>query len=262
MTGRSEIVAGAWIARAAILGALLAISSCSTLPVSNVGALDPRFSWPCDRLVVEWAVPADILEQALEPSLEVREAAGEGNLQLQVMHCRPGRPAAGIEQYISYAIVLVPLVEGSAPVALTRSPPDGGWLALHRAAASGPARVLLEELGYAVVEAAQDFAITGTRGRVSVEVELQFDAGRVSIKANPTGDSSSWTDYVAYVGSGAGYVSTFFGEEVSERYLASATVRFEGKTPLSRFNLGASPAVVKLDRQLVSERVYWRLPSG
>ena len=122
--------------------------------------------------------------------------------------------------------------------------------------------MLLEELGYAVVETAQDFAITRTHGRVSVEVELQFGAGRISIEANPSDDSSTWKDYVAYIGSGVGYVSTFFGEEVSERSLASATVRFEGETPLSRFNLGATPAVVRLDRRLVSERVYWRLPSG
>lgn len=249
------------IVAAVILGSLPALTGCSSTPVSRVSALDARIDWPCDRLVVEWAVATELLEQVLDPSLELRQADGMGRLQLEVMHCKPRIPAGEDQENLAYANIVVPVMERSAPIALTRVS-SAGWFYLQQAAASGPARSLMEEFGYPVTAAAQGFSITESGRRLRVEAELQFGAGRISIEALTDGRPSSWSRSSAYIGSGAGYVSAFFGEEASDRYSASAIVRFEGRTPLSGFGLTASPYAASLDRGLTSDRVYWRLPTG
>ena len=204
---------------------------------------------------------ADRLQQMLGEPLQVRHIQGAGRLQLHVLHCEPARPVKRNSQALSYAYVLVPVLEDTAPIRITRIP-SGGWLALEDATASGAARRLLEKFGYPVLEATQVFKIDDTNGEASVAIELKFANGRITIDANPDGDPSSQSAYTAYLGTGDGYVSAYFGEEVSDRSPASVSVRFEGQTPLSKFGLRSTPLSATLDRRLVSDRIYWRVPTG
>ena len=130
------------------------------------------------------------------------------------------------------------------------------------AAANGPAQTLLTSLGYPVIEARQDFRITEENGEIVVLIELQFPNGRIAIEARPTGDPYPRETHVAYLGGGDGYVSAYFGKEVSTRSEASAAVRFEGETVLSEFELSGVPTAATLDRQLTADRVFWRMPAS
>ena len=206
-------------------------------------------------------MPAETLEHMLDPTLELRLHDGEGRLQLAVMNCTSRQPVGEGNPVLAYSYVVLPVAGRSAPIALTRVPSDG-WLFIRQAAASGAARALMEEFGYPVVASTQDFTVSRIDGRLRVEVELQFGSGRIWIEARPMGEPAPWSGTMAYIGTGAGYVSAFFGEEVSDRLAASAIVRLEGQTPLSGLGLTTSSVVARLDRGLTSDRVYWRLPAG
>ena len=257
----SGIAAASLIARTATVTAAMALAACGSTIVSRTGPLDARFAWPCDRLILEWAVEPDRLQQMVSAPLKVRRIQGAGRLQLHVMHCQAARPAWRDSRALSYAYVLVAVLGDTAPIGITLIPPDG-WFAMPHAAAGGAARTLLEGLGYLVIEAAQHFTITQADGASEVAIELSFGEGRISIGAQPDRDPSDYNAYSAYLGNGDGYVSAFFGREVSERYSASATVRFAGQTPLSRMGLGSTPVAAVLDRGLVSDRIFWRIPGG
>ena len=246
---------------AAILAVSLAIGGCSAGAVSKVGALDPRLAWPCDRLLVEWAVKAPRLEAAIAEEFSIREFDGAGRLQLHVMQCKPEPSASENSQELAYAYVLVPISGDSAPIALTRIPSDG-WFALQQAAANEPMLSLLGEFGYPVVESAQSFTIAETNGEESIAIELQFGSGRVLVEASATGDSSIQTADVAYFSRADGLASVYFGQEVSERHKAWASVRLEGQTLLSGFDLTAPPQRAILDRRLIADRIFWRVPAG
>lgn len=245
----------------AILAVSVAIGGCSAGAVSRVGALDPRLAWPCDRLLVEWAVEAPRLEAAVSEELSIRESDGAGQLQLHVLQCRPGRSASENPQTLAYAYVLVPISGDSAPIALTRIPSDG-WFALQQAAANEPMLSLLEEFGYPVVESAQSFAIAETNGKESIAIELQFGDGRILVEASARGEPLVQSADVAYFSDGNGFASIYFGQEVSERWEAWASVRLEGQTPLSGFGLTAPPERVILDRHLIADRIFWRVPAS
>ena len=66
----------------------------------------------------------------------------------------------------------------------------------------------------------------------------------------------------AYLRDGQGFVSIYFGEEKSVSFAASASVRLEGETFLSGFDLSLEPIAVTFERRLVSDRIFWRLPMG
>ena len=241
--------------------AVLAAAGCGTTRDSSVTALDSRLAWPCDRLVVEWAVAPERLQAGLGEGLEIRRSDGTGRVQLHVLHCVP-EPSEGSEpQSLAYAYSAVPVLGDSSPVVLTRIPPDG-WFVLQRAAANGPAQTLLTSLGYVVDEAQQDFRIAEENGETVVSIELQFANGRIAIEARPIGDPLPRETRVAFLGGGDGHVSAYFGKEGSVRFEASAAVRFEGETVLSEFELSGAPAAATLDRELTSDRVFWRMPVG
>ena len=247
-----------------ILAAAIAVAgaACSSAPVSKTRALDSRLAWPCDRLVVEWAVDAEHAQQLVGQSLRVRTMDGAGRLRLQVMRCEPSAPAAPPtqdSQPLSFAYVLVPVAGEDAPIGITGIPADG-WLSLRHVVASADSHALFADLGHEIIVAAQDFTIHESNGGMSIAVQLAFDNGLISIDANSTVSPSARTASSAYFGLGDGFVSAYFGEENSVRQAASATVRIVGETPLAPFDLAESPAMASLDRRLVSDRVYWRIP--
>ena len=247
--------------KTAILIAVLATVACSSIPESRIGALDPRLGWPCDRLVVEWEAAVDRLQPAVGEALVVREIEGAGRLQLQVMHCEPERQAGKDVRELSYAYVLVPVSSDSAPIAITRVP-SHGWFSLHKLIANEESQAILADFGYAVIPANVDFAVGEEDGDPRMAIELRFDTGSISIAAQATGRSSAEDSATVIVGHGDGFMSAYFGTEESTVFTGSATVRLLGQTPLTQFNLGATPAAVKLHRRLVSDRVYWRVPTG
>ena len=255
------IPAARLIGSPALVVAALAMSACSSAPVSTIGALDPRLAWPCDRIVLEWAIETDRLQQMVGSPLEVRQAQGVSRLQLHVMQCEPQRPGHPASKALSYAYVLVPVSGRTAPIGITGIP-DDGWFALPLAVTSGAGRALLEDFGYVVIEAAQHFAINQSKGDMVVAIELKFDRGRISIVAGTTGESSYENRSTAILGRGDGFVSAYFGAEECESFTLSARVSLTGQTPLSEFNLRSTPLAAKLCRRLVSDRVYWRLPAG
>ena len=244
-----------------LLAAAIAVAGagCSSAPVSKTKALDFRLAWPCDRLVVEWAVDAERAQQRVGDSLRVRTTDGAGRLQLQVLRCAPSPPAAQDSPPLSFAYVLVPVVGEFAPIRITGIPADG-WLSLQHVVASADSQALFADLGHEIIVAAHDFTIHESNGGTSIAVQLAFDNGLISIDANSTVSPSARTASSAYLGLGDGYVSAYFGEETWQRHAASATVRIGGETPLSPFDLAESPAWAALDRRLVSDRVYWRIP--
>ncbi len=249
---------------AMILAAAIAVAgaACTSAPVSKTRALDSRLAWPCDRLVVEWAVDAEHAQQLVGQSLRVRTTDGAGRLRLQVMRCEPSAPAAPAaqdSQPLSFAYVLVPVAGEDAPIRITGIPADG-WLSLRHVVASADSQALFADLGHEIIVAAQDFTIHESNGGTSISVQLAFDNGLISIDANSTVSPSARIASSAYFGLGDGFFSAYFGEENSVRQAASATVRIVGETPLSPFDLAESPAMAAFDRRLVSDRVYWRIP--
>ena len=96
----------------------------------------------------------------------------------------------------------------------------------------------------------------------SIAIALEFANGRILINARRQGDALMQEASSAYLRDGKGYVSVYFGEEKSTSFAASASVRQEGETPLSDFNLSLAPIAVAFDRRLVSDRIFWRLPVG
>lgn len=247
--------------KAAILAILLGSAACSSVPESGIGALDPRLAWPCDRLVAEWNVGADLLERLVGGEAEVRQADGAGRLQLHVMHCAPGPGAGGSGRSLSYSYVVVPVSAGSFPIAITRVPPDR-WFYIHKLIASEDAQPVFAGLGYDIVPAAAEFRIDGQGEETLVAIELQFARGRIAIAGLATGGPFAAGASSAIVASGDGFVSAFFGAEEFMDFTASATVRLLGQTPLSQLGLNATPAAVKLHRGVFSDRVYWRTPAG
>lgn len=223
--------------------------------------MDPRLAWPCDRLLVEWAVEAPRLETAIAEEFRILEFDGAGRLQLHVLQCRPEPSAPENPQALAYAYVLVPISGDSAPIALTRIPPDSRF-ALQQAAANEPMLSLLEQFDYSVVESAQSFTIAETNGQESIAIELIFGGGRILVEASAKGEPLVQTADVAYFSRGDGFASVYFGTEVSERYKARASVRLEGQTPLSGFDLTVPPERVILDRHLIADRIFWRVPIG
>ena len=241
--------------------AALAAAGCSTTRDSSVDALDSRLAWPCDRLVLEWAVVPERLQAMLGEGLKIRQSDGTGRVQLHVLRCAP-EPSEGADPpSLAYAYSAVPVLGDSTPIVLTRIPPEG-WFVLQRAAANGPAQALLESLGYPVDEAQLDFRIAKENGEVVVSIELEFANGRLAIKAKPTGHPFARKTRVAYLGGGDGYISAYFGKEASQRLDASAAVRFEGQTVLSEFELSGAPTAATLDRELTADRVFWRMPAS
>ncbi len=245
-------------ARTMILAAAvsLALAACSSTPVSRTSDLDPRFAWPCDRLIVEWALQEQRLQQMLGGSLKVRRVDGAGRLELHLMRCEPPRAVARNTPALSYSYVLIPVSGESAPIAITRIPSDG-WLSVQYAIASADSRELFADFGYDVIVAAQDFTIEERTGGTALTVQLTFDSGYISIDANAAASPSARVASNALLGGGDAFVSAYFGEQSSQRYAASATVRVAGETPLGI--LPAVPAAVNLDRRLISNRVYWRI---
>ncbi len=239
----------------------LAAAGCGTTRDSSVNALDSRLAWPCDRLVVEWAVAPEHLQARLPEGLKVRQSDGTARVQLHVLHCVPESSGSFDPQPLAYAYSAVPVAGDSSPIVLTRIPP-AGWYALQRAAANGPAQTLLTSLGYPVIETRQDFRIAEENGETVVSIELQFPNGRIAIEARPTGDPYARETHVAYLGGGDRYRSVYFGKEASNRFEASAAVRFEGQTVLSEFELSGAPTATTLDRELTADRVFWRMPAG
>ena len=234
----------------------LTLAACSATPVARTDGLDPRLAWPCDRLVLVWTVDELRLQQMLGEALEVRRISGAGQLHLHLMRCEPTATAARNAQALAYAYILIPVSGDSAPIAITRIPADG-WLSLQFAVASADSRALLAQLGYNTIVAAQDFTIHAANGGASLTAQLTFDNGSISIEAKSIAGPSDRVASTALLARGDGYVSAYFGEEASQRYAASATVRIAGETPLP-----VSPdaqAVATLDRRLVSNRVYWRV---
>ena len=241
--------------------AVLAAAGCGTTRDSGINALDSRLAWPCDRLVVEWAVAPERLQARLGEGFKIRQSDGTGRVQLHVLHCVP-EPCGGSDaQPLAYAYSAVPVSGDSSRIVLTRIPP-AGWFALRRAAANGPAQTLLASLGYPVIEARQDFRIAEENGEIVVSIELQFPNGRIAIEARPTGDPYARETHVAYLGGGDAYRSAYFGKEGSKRSEASAAVRLEGQTVLSEFELSGAPTAATLDRELTANRVFWRMPAG
>ena len=234
----------------------LVLTACSSALISRTSDLDPRFAWPCDRLIVEWAVQEQRLQQMLGGSLKVRQVDGDGRLELHVMRCAPPPAATRNAPVLSYSYVIIPVSAQSAPIAITRIPSDG-WLSMQYAIASAESRELFADLGYDVIVAAQDFTIEEQTGGTALSVQLAFDSGIISVDATSAANPSARVASNALLGSGDGYVSVYFGEQSSQRYAGSATVRVTGETPLGI--LPAVPAAVTLDRRLISNHVYWRI---
>ena len=81
----------------------LAAAGCGTTRDSSVNALDSRLAWPCDRLVVEWAVAPERLQARLPEGLKARQSDGTARVQLHVLHCVP-EPSGGFDpQPLAYA---------------------------------------------------------------------------------------------------------------------------------------------------------------
>ena len=244
----------------ALAATIMALAACSSTPVSSIGALDSRLVWPCDRLIVEWAVDAGHLQRMVGESPRVRRIEDAGRVQLHVMHCQPTPPATRDSEALAYAYVLVPVSGDSAAVRITRMASDG-WYSLLQAVASENSPALFQDFHFDVIVAAQDFVIDEEDDETSISVRLTFDNGHLSIDANTVGPSTAYAASTALLGSGDGYHFAYFGEEASLRYPAFAAVRVVGETPLSPFDLPEAPAATTFDRGLVSDRVYWRVPT-
>ena len=99
---------------------VVALAACSSTPVSRTGALDSRFAWPCDRLIVEWNVDAAHLQRIVGEAPRVRQIDGAGRLQLRVMHCEPPSLAMRDSEALVFAYVLAPVSGDEAAVGITR----------------------------------------------------------------------------------------------------------------------------------------------
>ena len=202
---------------------------------------------------------AEHLQRVVGESPRVRRIEDAGRLQLHVMHCQPP-PATPNSEALAYAYVLVPVSGDSAAVRITRIASDG-WYSLLHAVASESLPALFEDFHFDVMVAAQDFVIDEGDDEIPISVQMTFDNGHLSIDANTVGQSTTYAASTAFVGSGDGFHYAYFGEEASLRYPAVAAVRVVGETPLSPFDLPDAPAAATLDRSLVSDRVYWRVPA-
>ena len=238
---------------------VVALAACSSTPVSRTGALDSRFAWPCDRLIVEWNVDAAHLQRIVGEAPRVRQIDGAGRLQLRVMHCEPPSLAMRDSEALVFAYVLAPVSGDEAAVGITRVDSDG-WFSLLGAVASANSQALFEGFQMDVIVAAQDFVIDEASDDTSVSARLTFDNGQVSIDANIIGGPSAHAASTAFLGSGDAFDFAYFGEETSLQYAASATVSVVGDTPLLPFDLPSAPSQITFDRGLVSDRVYWRVP--
>lgn len=123
---------------------MLRLSWVQFAPVSKAKSLDTRLKWPCDRVVLEWDVAAKDLQQMVGEVLQIRQVGGTGRLQLQVMHCQPLRSAVRDSQALSFAYVLVPVIEETAPIGVTGVPADG-WLSLLQFVASANSQALFAD---------------------------------------------------------------------------------------------------------------------
>ena len=242
----------------AMVIAALVVTACSSTQDGRVEGLDSRFGWPCNRLVLEWPVEADVLQQTLSEPLKVRSIQGKGGLQLHVLHCEPVRPALSGATALTYAFVLVPVSGNSAPIGLTQVPSEG-WFAVQRTLPSGIAKPMLERLGYPLVEATEISMSVVRSDTERASAALLFDGGRITIEAITDSQPASKAANFALLGAGVGHVSIFFGEERFQRSAVKASVRLLGSTPLSDYGLSATPAVAFLDRSMVADRIFWRV---
>ena len=244
------------------LAAVLAFAGCSAVPEFTIGAMDPRLAWPCDRLVVEWEVDADLLQAAVGDTLEIRTINGDGRLELHVLHCAPEKAPGGQSQAqeLAYSYLLVPISAERVPIAITRMPADG-WYLLQKLLAGENAQAPFARFGYELIPASIDFVVADEHGEVAIQVELEFQTGRITVDARAMDQWAAESSSVAILGGGGGFVSMFFGAEEYVATEASATLEVSGQMPVSVPGLGTAPASVRLHRRVLADRVYWRLPA-
>ena len=225
----------------------LCLAACETTPERDDNSLDSRFAGPCERLMLAWPAEAATLDAALGNSLHSR---GD-DVELHFVRCASTNRR---QQPLVYAYVAIAVHEEGVPVVVT-SVPDDGWWAMPTLWADGSTGEVLSAMGYAVESAGIALEMDGD-GRVSATIETA--EGRLRIAAAAAGDSAEVTEDRALITDGALATAAFFGSESSRRQ--PLRVVDEGaRTLLSDFGL-AGPPDATLDRDLVSERIYWRLP--
>ena len=231
----------------AVAVGVVSLAACETIPERDDNSLDPRFAGPCERLMLVWPAEAETLDAALGHSLRSRN----DDVELHIVRCAS---TTRRQQPLVFAYVAIAVHGEDVPVVVT-SVPNDGWWAMPTLWAEGPAGEVLTAMGYAVETADITFELDG-EGRVSANIET--GEGDLSIAAAAVEDSAEVAEDRALITDSALATAAFFGSESFRRQPLQLIDEGAG-TLLSDFGLVGPPGVT-LDRDLTSERIYWRLP--
>jgi len=245
-----------------VVGVGVGVTGCSTAPDRKVDLLDSRLDWPCDRLIITWSVDAKQLQDIVAGDLMHKNVNGVVQLLLSIMHCAAPSTSEIKEEPLMFAHVTIPVSAESVPFIITEVPEDG-WLSVWCVVADANSYPLFAELGYDVIAADISFVINRLGDDYSIESRLTLNGGEIIVVANSTGEPSPHEASNALIGSGIDFVSAFFGQEKAKRHASvSATIQIHGETPLSKFDLPEASTLAVIDRDLRSNRVFWRLPNS
>jgi len=247
---------------AAAGSALLAtmLGACSTLP--DGGYLDSRLAGPCERVAVAWPMSFAALERLINEPLRPHIQNGKGRIQMAVARCGSMPHSARDLAPLLFATISVPAAADSVPIAITSISPDN-WSAVSSVIVDTSSHAVFYEFGFQVSDAVIIFDVTQRGNDVSIDIDLQFDAGRIAIKARAIGEPAAHEIADAIIAVGGEHTAAYFGKETSQRYsLTDTTIEFEGSTPLSTSNLSIKPTVAQFDTELIPDRTYWGVPQS
>lgn len=236
------------------VAAALVVSGCGGPPVRDDSVLDARFAGPCERLIVAWQTRGESLDGATS-ALRERTGDAGGELELHVVQCPGSRRR---EAPLRYAYTVVPVAADSVPLVVTSIPEDGWW-AVTRLWADAEAAGVLSAMGYDVESASIRFDSDDAAAGSDVAVAIDTPTGQFGIVAGMPGAGQAVAEQRALITDSDSAVSAFFGPESASR-TNLGSFRPGASTLLAEVGVSGGPARAVLDRQLTSERIFWRLP--
>lgn len=250
-----------WIRILAIAaGFATVVSGCVSHPVAETGVLDPRFSWPCERLVVLMDASARRLQQVVGDNIEISQNDGNGRVRFSVWHCQAPDGPTKRNSPLSFAVVSVQVKPDSVPIVITRVQPDQ-WFSVVQVITDPQSQPLFEALGYDVTVANIVNDVSDMPDVSSFEYELLFARGSLTIDGATNGVGHDYSGMQALIDDGPGYASVFFGPEQAVRYPAAVnSFNNSDETPLSALGADAESVVVSFDRDVKVDRKFWRIP--
>ena len=256
------IHAGRTVLQTALLVVVGGLSACGTGAERKDHELDPRLAGPCSRLIVDWSVDVDVLEDFIAVELTPRDEDGDGmgELQLGIQQCGRGSLFGSKSRTLSFAYLMVPVSADGIPLVITSIPPHG-WYSLPFVIADSTSAPIFSDLGYEVLQAEITFAASLSSDETSIQSRLDFDGGAISLLADTSAKPVPYDASIALLDVGPDFDSALFGQEAAERYVSeSVMVQTEGSTPLSGLDLSESSPTAVIDAGWTSDRFFWRVP--